>query len=110
MIGPWTRVSDRIGADDWLAFLDAADYESEVRGSGFDVWVALAEALTVWLDEYETVTPPSGVLGADRDPLRGALERLLARVPSVEIPGGFTLGSVVSAAISDWSKPRTESE
>jgi hypothetical protein len=104
MSGPWTRVTDHAWLDDWHAFLEAVDYEAELRGRGFDVWAALAEALHEWLDEYEGVRSSVESHNVNGDDLRAALDRLRASVPSVDVPGGFTVGAVVGASISTWSQ------
>ncbi len=104
MSGPWARVTDHAWLDDWWAFLEAVEYEAELRGRGFDVAAALAEALHDWLDEYEGVRSSRELLNAEGDDLRTALERLRTMVPSVDVPGGFSVGSVVAASISRWSQ------
>ena len=103
MSSPWARVSDHAWVDDWHEFLRAAEYEAELRGSQFDVWSALAEALHVWLDHYEgvQVTPATN---AGRDALRSALSRLNGMVPAVGVPGGQFIGSGLSAAMGEWAR------
>jgi hypothetical protein len=103
MTGPWTKVSDAPSVDDWHEFLRAVEYEAERRGDGFDVWAALAEALTLWLDQYENA--PRQVVRC-ADPLRAALDRLTTSVPGADIPGGSAVGAVLCAAIGAWTGSR----
>lgn len=109
MSSPWARVSDHAWVDDWHEFLRAAEYEAELRGGGFDVWTALAEALHEWLDEYEGVgsKPPTDT---DRDALRSALGRLNKMVPAVGVPGGQSVGSVLAASMNEWRQTRDDGQ
>jgi hypothetical protein len=104
MSGPWTRVTDHAWLDDWHAFLEAVEYEAELRGRGFDVWAALAEALHEWLDEYEGGRPSPELRRVVADDLRVALDRLSALVPAADVPGGFRLAAVAEASVLRWSQ------
>ena len=106
MSGPWTRVTDHAWLDDWHAFLEAVEYEAELRGRGFDVWAALAEAMHDWLDEYEASPPRPSDATANEDPLGAALHRMRTAVPPADVPGGFRIGAVMAAAVSTWSGAR----
>jgi hypothetical protein len=99
-------VTDYAWLDDWHAFLEAVEYEAELRGRAFDVWAALAEALHEWLDEYEGSPPRSSDLTTKEDPLGTALQRMRTMVPPADVPGGFRIGAVIAGAISTWSEAR----
>lgn len=107
MSSPWASVSDHAWVDDWHEFLRAVEYEADLRGGDFDVWMALAEALHVWLDHYEGVEPS---LAADpnRDALRSALSLLDRTVPAVGVPGGQFVGAVLAASMNEWRRIRDD--
>lgn len=104
------RLGDRRAAtsETWLRVVAAVDFLSRGHRPGFTVWDAVEEALR-WYTAH-LVAGDDDALAAmasaelpwdDPDPLRTALERLVAHQPP-NGDGGGTSAEAVHAALIDW--------
>ena len=104
------RPSDRRApaSETWLEVVAAVDYLSRGHRPGFTVWDAVEEALR-WYTAH-LVAGDDDALAAlaaaelpwdDPDPLRTALERLVAHQPPTD-DGGGTSAEAILVALTDW--------
>jgi hypothetical protein len=92
-----------------LEVVAAADYLSSTHRLGLSVWEAVEEALRWWTTDGVTLPGELPEVDfselpwlADPDPLRTAVERLLACTAGAGGPDGVELGVVVTAALDGW--------
>lgn len=104
------RPSDRRApaSETWLEVVAAVDYLSRGHRPGFTVWDAVEEALR-WYTAH-LVAGDDDALAAlaaaelpwdDPDPLRTALERLVAHQPPTD-DGGGTSSEAINVALAGW--------
>ena len=95
-------------SETWLEVVAAVDYLSRGHRPGFTVWDAVEEALR-WYTAH-LVAGDDDALAAmataelpwdDPDPLRTALERLVAHQPPAD-DGSGTSAEAIHAALTDW--------
>ncbi|MAT04732.1 MAG: hypothetical protein CL424_06790 [Acidimicrobiaceae bacterium] len=95
-------------SETWLEVVAAVDYLSRGHRPGFSVWDAVEEALR-WYTAH-LVAGDDDALAAmaaaelpwdDPDPLRTALERLVAHQPPTD-DGGGTSAEAIHVALTDW--------
>lgn len=95
-------------SETWLEVVAAVDYLSRGHRPGFTVWDAVEEALR-WYTAH-LVAGDDDALAAmaaaelpwdDPDPLRTALERLVAHHPPSDASEG-TSAEAIHAALTDW--------
>lgn len=104
------RPSNRRGqtSETWLEVVAAVDYLSRGHRPGFTVWDAVEEALR-WYTAYLVAGDDVGLAAMaaaelpwdDPDPLRTALERLVAHHPPAD-DGEGTSAEAIHAALTDW--------
>jgi hypothetical protein len=102
-----TRHADTGGV--WLDVVAATDYLSTTHRLGMTIWEAVEEALRWWTTEHLTLPgqlpdPAFSDLpwGDDPDPLRTAVERLLASTSGAGGPDGLELGTIIDSALDGW--------
>lgn len=104
------RPSDRRAptSETWLEVVAAVDYLSRGHRPGFTVWDAVEEALR-WYTAHLVAGDDGGLAAMaaaklpwdDPDPLRTALERLVAHHPPAD-DGEGTSAEAIHVALSDW--------
>jgi len=92
-----------------LDVVAATDYLSVTHRLGLTVWEAFEEALRWWAVAHltlpgELADDDFAVLpwGDDPDPLRTALERLLACTSGAGGPDGLEMGVILDSALETW--------
>jgi hypothetical protein len=92
----------------WREAASAVDYLADTTRDGLTVWGALTEAITAWMAGDDDEGHDAHVPWDDPDPLRTALERLLATSPPATSPGGVPLGELLGAALASWVRERAD--
>lgn len=103
------RLSDRRApaSETWLEIVAAVDYLSRGHRPDFSVWDAVEEALR-WYTAHLVAGDDDGLAAMaaaelpwdDPDPLRTALERLVAHHPPAD--DGEGSAEAIDAALTDW--------
>lgn len=104
------RSNDRRAStsETWLEVVAAVDYLARGHRPGFGVWDAVEEALR-WYTAYLVAGDDDGLAEMaaaelpwdDPDPLRTALELLVAHQPPND-HGGATSAEAIHVALTDW--------
>ena len=95
-------------SETWIEVVAAVDYLSRGHRPGFSVWDAVEEALR-WYTAHLVAGDDDGLAAmaaaelpwGDPDPLRTALERLVAHHPPAD-DGEGTSAEAIDAALTDW--------
>ena len=95
-------------SETWLEVVAAVDYLGRGHRPGFSVWDAVEEALR-WYTAHLVAGDDDGLAAMaaadlpwdDPDPLRTALERLVAHHPPAD-DGEGTSAEAIDAALTDW--------
>ena len=95
-------------SETWLEVVAAVDYLSRGHRPGFGVWDAVEEALRWYTahlvagdDDALAASAAAELPWDDPDPLRTALERLVAHQPPTD-DGGGTNAEGINSALVDW--------
>ena len=92
--------------ESWIEALAAVEYLSRTHIPGLTVWDAVAEAVRWWVDGAGAPGDSSREFRRlpwhDPDPLRSALQSLLAVASPAGTPDGQDLRAVMDGALRSW--------
>jgi hypothetical protein len=92
----------------WLDVVAATDYLAATHRLGITIWEAVEEAIRWWTTDRLTLPGElpdaafSDLPWDDPDPLRTAIERLLASTSGAGGPDGVELGTILTTALDAW--------